>query len=258
MTAITAATAAEAELVAAANDWDVALVDTELGEDDGLVVAQQLAGAMGSAAKPVILLALRRQMNIRQRAEALGLRALLFKPIKAAELINALSVAFGALPIAVDVSTRTSVLEHALNEKYPLDVLLAEDNVVNQKVALLILERLGYRADVAASGQEVVDAVQRQHYDVILMDVHMPEMDGIEATYQVLRLLPPAQHPYIVAMTAAAMQEDRDRCRAVGMHSFISKPVKVEELVDALTSAHSWLGTRIETSPQPSPQLSSQ
>ena len=110
------------------------------------------------------------------------------------------------------------------------------------------LDRLGYRADVAASGQEVMDAVQRQHYDVILMDVHMPEMDGIEATRASLRCCPLAEHPYVIAMTAAAMQEDRERCRQVGMHNFISKPVKVEELVRALLQAWAWHASQVRVS----------
>jgi PAS domain S-box-containing protein len=245
MITISAAQAAQAEELAETNGWDIALVDVELGEEDGLVVAQQLAGAIGSAAKPVILLARRQEIDIRRRAEAFGLHTVLHKPIKAAELFNMLSIAFGGAPAVVDGVIRTSGLEHKLNDKYPLDILLAEDNVVNQKVALLILERLGYRADLAASGQEVVEAVQRQHYDVILMDVHMPEMDGIEATHQVLTILPAPQQPYIIAMTAAAMQEDRERCREVGMHNFVSKPMKIDELIDALTAASAWLDSRL-------------
>jgi CheY-like chemotaxis protein len=92
----------------------------------------------------------------------------------------------------------------------------------------------------------VIEAIQRQHYDVILMDVHMPEMDGIEATRQIFSMLQPDEHPYIIAMTAAAMQEDRERCRQVGMQNFISKPVKVEELVRALLQARVWLISQIQ------------
>ena len=110
---------------------------------------------------------------------------------------------------------------------------------------MLSLERLGYRADVAASGVEVLEALKRQAYDVILMDVHMPEMDGIEATRQIMADVPVNHRPYVIAMTAAAMQEDRDRCEAVGMHDFISKPVNVEELVAALLRAADWLENRV-------------
>jgi CheY-like chemotaxis protein len=152
----------------------------------------------------------------------------------------------GKSPTTSMAETRGSSFDSALGSDHPLDILLAEDNVVNQKVALLLLDRLGYRADVAASGQEVVEAVERQHYDVILMDVHMPEMDGIEATQRVFAMLPESEYPYIIAMTAAAMQEDRERCRQAGMHNFISKPFKVDELVRALLQARAWLASQIQ------------
>jgi PAS domain S-box-containing protein len=235
----------DAPAVGREQPWDVAFVDVDLGEQSGIGVAQRLVHSRGEKPSPVVLLAPRPQVNLRQRTAELGVTAVLYKPIKVGELRNALALSFGGAPVVAAAAARSTVFEHALGHDFPLNILLAEDNVINQKVALLMLDRLGYRADVAASGQEVVDAVQRQHYDVILMDVHMPEMDGIEATRRVLELVPPVQHPYIVAMTAAAMQEDRDRCRTVGMHNFISKPVKVEELVAALTGAHAWLATRV-------------
>ena len=99
---------------------------------------------------------------------------------------------------------------------------------------------------MAANGVEVVESLHRQRYDVILMDVHMPTMDGIEATRQIKELFPPARQPYIIAMTAAAMQEDRERCAAVGMQDFLSKPVNVEELVVALLRAAAWLDENVE------------
>jgi CheY-like chemotaxis protein len=186
-------------------------------------------------------------VNVRQRAEEAGVRATLYKPLKRNDLLASLALSLGGKSPAVAIAgARANRFDNALGSEHPLKILLAEDNVVNQKVALLLLDRMGYRADVAASGQEVVEAVQRQHYDVILMDVHMPEMDGIEATRRLFAMLPPAEHPYIVAMTAAAMQEDRERCRAAGMQNFISKPVKVEELVSALLQARAWLASHIQ------------
>jgi CheY-like chemotaxis protein len=116
----------------------------------------------------------------------------------------------------------------------PLRILLAEDNVVNQKVALLILHKLGYEADVAADGREVLDALQRQPYDLILMDVQMPEMDGLEATRQIRRTHSLPTQPRIVAMTANAMQGDRARCLAAGMDDYISKPMRAQELLAVL------------------------
>ena len=113
---------------------------------------------------------------------------------------------------------------------------MVEDNLVNQKVALRILERLGYRADIAGNGLEAVEAVQRQKYDLLLMDVQMPEMDGLEATRQIHQLMPQLGRPRIVAMTAGVMQQERERTMAAGMDDFIRKPIRIEELVRVLKS----------------------
>jgi CheY-like chemotaxis protein/HPt (histidine-containing phosphotransfer) domain-containing protein len=118
--------------------------------------------------------------------------------------------------------------------RHPLRILLAEDNVVNQKLALRLLAQMGYRADLAANGLEAIDAVERQTYDVILMDVQMPELDGFEASREITRRWPPGGRPRIVAMTANAMQGDRELCEAAGMDDYVAKPIRVEELVAAL------------------------
>jgi CheY-like chemotaxis protein len=118
--------------------------------------------------------------------------------------------------------------------RHPLRILLAEDNVVNQKLALRLLQQMGYRADLASNGIEAVESVQRQNYDVVLMDVQMPEMDGLEASRQINARLKPNARPRIVAMTANAMQGDREMCIAAGMDDYLTKPIRVERLVEAL------------------------
>jgi signal transduction histidine kinase/CheY-like chemotaxis protein len=119
----------------------------------------------------------------------------------------------------------------------PLRILLAEDNPLNQKVARLLLEKLGYSADLAANGHEVLAALERQDYDVVLMDVMMPELDGLEATRRIMARWPPEKRPRIVALTASAMREDRERCLAAGMDEYLSKPIDLAALAETLQRA---------------------
>ncbi len=138
------------------------------------------------------------------------------------------------------VSRPESQMPAHLGNKSPLRILLAEDNAINQKVAMQMLKKLGYQADVAANGLEVLQAIERQPYDVILMDVQMPEMDGIEATKRIRALWPSGPGPMIMAITAFALEGDKDRCLDAGMNDYLSKPIQLEELRDKLA--------RIETS----------
>nr|WP_282955638.1 response regulator [Bellilinea caldifistulae] len=119
-----------------------------------------------------------------------------------------------------------------------MHILLAEDNLVNQKVAIGILQRMGYHVDVAANGLEVLEALRRQHYDVVLLDVQMPEMDGEEAAREIQRRYPPEDRPILIAMTANALEGDRERYLAIGMDDYISKPIRVEELMRGLENAY--------------------
>ena len=111
-----------------------------------------------------------------------------------------------------------------------MQILLAEDNPVNQKVALRMLKRIGHEAEVAGNGVEVLEALEKKRFDVILMDMQMPEMDGLEATRQIVEKYPENVRPYIIALTANAMHGDRERCLAAGMNDYVSKPIRVEDL----------------------------
>src|SRR5262249_47810929 len=124
-------------------------------------------------------------------------------------------------------------LDSGMAQRHPLRILLAEDNVVNQKVALRLLGQMGYRADVAGNGLEAIEAIERQPYDVVLMDVQMPELDGFGASREINRRWG-SDRPRIVAMTANAMQGDRELCEAAGMDDYVAKPIRVEELTAAL------------------------
>ena len=119
---------------------------------------------------------------------------------------------------------------------------------MNQKLALRLLEKLGYRADVVGNGVEAIEALERQPYDLLLTDVQMPEMDGLEATRRIVPRWPEAERPWIVAMTAEAMQGDRERCLEAGMDDYVTKPIRVEELVAAITRVPVARGM---TSPRP-------
>jgi CheY-like chemotaxis protein len=130
----------------------------------------------------------------------------------------------------------SSAFDPGTAERHPLRILLAEDNLVNQKLALRLLAQMGYRADVASDGVEAIEAVERHPYDVVLMDVQMPEMDGLEASRRLVQRAPEGHRPRIVAMTANATQGDREMCIEAGMDDYLTKPIRVDQLVAALTN----------------------
>jgi CheY-like chemotaxis protein len=145
-----------------------------------------------------------------------------------------------------------------MGKRLPLRILVAEDNAINQQVALSFLERLGYHADVAANGREVIQSLERQPYDLVLMDVQMPEMDGLEATRYIRGMsaaeLAAEAQPRIVAMTASALREDRQACLAAGMEDYLSKPIQVKELVAALSKCQPGLTRGVREEPRPTIQ----
>ena len=127
---------------------------------------------------------------------------------------------------------RTNLLSVDFAVSHPLNILVAEDNLINQKMILRVLEKLGFQPLLATNGSEVIAMLDKQFYDVILMDVQMPEMDGLEATRYIRQHS--SKQPYIIAMTASAMLEDREICLNAGMDDYIAKPVKLDELVAML------------------------
>jgi CheY-like chemotaxis protein len=169
-------------------------------------------------------------------ADTLNFAAYLTKPLKASQLHDVLVTLFlGASPLPAAAASE-SLFDDSIGKQYPLRILLAEDNQVNQKLATRLLQKLSYRADIASNGLEVLQALDRQPYDVVLMDVQMPEMDGLEATRQV-RATVATQQPYIIGLTANAMQGDREMCLDAGMDDYVTKPIQVKELINALKRA---------------------
>jgi signal transduction histidine kinase/DNA-binding response OmpR family regulator len=210
--------------------FDVAILDMHMPEMDGVALAREIRKRRASL--PLVLFS---SLGRREAGDGENLfSAHLTKPIRQSQLYDTLVGLFAqeapkAAPIAA-----SSKLDSGMANRHPLRILLAEDNVVNQKLALRILQQMGYRADLASNGIEAVESVGRQVYDVVLMDVQMPEMDGLDAARQICARWQPHERPRIVAMTANAMQGDRDMCLAAGMDDYVTKPIRVDRLVEAL------------------------
>ena len=220
------------EWIRRGDPFDVAVLDMQMPQMDGLTLAAEIRRMRDAQALPLVMLASLGQREV--GADAAQFAAYLVKPIKPSQLYDVLAVALAQGQPETDAGEQ-SLFDAEMGKRLPLRILLAEDNPVNQKLALRLLERLGYRADVAGNGLEAVEALRRQPYDVVLMDIQMPEMDGLEATRIVLQEWPRERRPRIVAMTANAMREDREACLAAGMNDYLSKPVHVEALVEALS-----------------------
>lgn len=215
---------------------DLAILDMQMPEMDGLTLAQTLRQRWPHRTLPLVMLT---SLGWSQTTPEQSLfAASLTKPVKEAYLRTALASALAGQrqPVRMPPSPRPTDFDAHLAQRFPQRILLAEDNIVNQKVALQILQRLGYRADLAANGLEVLAALAQQPYDLVLLDVQMPEMDGLQATRQIHRIWP-HDRPYLVAMTANAMQGDRTLCLQAGMDDYISKPIRLEELVRVLSRA---------------------
>jgi CheY-like chemotaxis protein len=163
--------------------------------------------------------------------------AIIAKPIHFSQLFDAICSVFVQADSAVENGPAKPVIDRQMAERHPLRLLLAEDHLVNQKVALKLLKQMGYRADVACNGLEVLEALGRQTYDVVLMDVQMPEMDGLEAARRICATIPEGTRPRLIAMTANAMEGDRRRCLDAGMDDYLSKPIRVADLQTALSKA---------------------
>jgi PAS domain S-box-containing protein len=219
------------KLLEEVQNFDAAILDMHMPEMDGLTLAKTIQTNPALEKLPLVMLTSRRKP--REDAEQIRFAAYLTKPIKPSLLYDALVNVLEDVPVVKKQETQL-LFDPKMGKHHPLHILVAEDNVINQKVATGILERLGYRPDLAANGLEVLDALHRQEYDVILMDVQMPEMDGEDATRHIRNDRSLSVQPRIIAMTANALEGDREYYMASGMDDYISKPVRVEELIRAL------------------------
>jgi CheY-like chemotaxis protein len=220
--------------LAAGEIFDAAVLEMQLLDVDGVNLPAEMRRLRSPAELPFILLSARGVRDAASNLESFA--TILTKPVKPGQFFEALVGVFNARGEGQSARGAAAGSGSAAPSR-PERVLLAEDNVVNQKVAASMLARFGYRIDMAANGTEAVEAMSRQAYDIILMDVHMPEMDGIEATRRIRRAQGGPPRPWIIALTANAMQGDRAICLAAGMDDYISKPITLDELSAAMARA---------------------
>jgi two-component system, sensor histidine kinase and response regulator len=215
----------------AGSPFQLILTDAHMPDVDGLMLTESIRTDAALAATPVIMLTSGDRPEDASECERLGISAYLLKPVKQSELLAAIERTLG-----VPVPARELLAHADANPAIrPLRILLAEDSVVNQKLAVALLERLGHSVTIAQNGREAVRAVERDSFDLILMDIQMPEMDGLEATAAIRARQADSLHRTpIVAMTAHALKGDRDRCLEAGMDGYLAKPIRPRELHQAL------------------------
>lgn len=227
---ILAASAKEALIILGQNNFDLVISDMQMPEMDGVELAGLIKQMQPSL--PIILLS---SIGDETRDKYPHLfSAVLTKPVKQQNLCGVIQGALSVMTIPQDQKPVQNLLDPGFAVAHPLQILVAEDNLINQKLILRILNKLGYHPNIAENGLEVLALLAENAFDLILMDIQMPEMDGLEAT-RIIRSNPGHQ-PIIIAMTANAMQEDKENCLAAGMNDYLSKPVKIELLLNALSN----------------------
>ena len=215
--------------------FDIAIIDFQMPEMDGIQLATEIRKQRSKEALPFILFS-----SLGKTVKDLNMPADLFqkqifKPVKQSQLFNAiLEVALGKNlnPERKTIAIRND--ETIPMGKTPLRILIAEDGLINQKILLRMLEQIGCTADVVSNGLKAIEAVEAIKYDIVFMDVHMPEMDGLEATRRIVNSRLASERPKIIALTADAMSGDKEKCIEAGMDDYITKPVRLEEVLSTL------------------------
>lgn len=224
--------------------WDVLLLDYAMPKMDGAQLARMIQSHFRSATPPIIMLS----SGPASRNEIVGvdhdlITAFLAKPVRRSQLRRVMEEAFRG-DRTTEITQAGSPIDADFALKMPLRILLAEDNPINQKMGLRLLEKLGYRPDAANNGVEVLDCLRRQDYDLVLMDIQMPVMDGLETTRRIIHEWPRENRPWLTALTAGAMKEDREACIAAGFDAFLAKPLSMRLLERTLAHCYTEMATR--------------
>src|SRR5262245_17880005 len=214
--------------------FDAVILDLQLPDMDGLALAHEIRMQPYGRYLPLLLLSSVRLRSDDPRPANCGIAVFVYKPIRPAQLMDALCRALSIQLQSEKKAPSTPGLDADFARRLPLRLLLADDNPINQKVGLSVLNKLGYRADIANNGLEVLQALEQKPYDILFLDVQMPEMDGLEAARRICARWTADKRPRIIAMTGNAFLGDREKCLQAGMDDYISKPVRINELQSAL------------------------
>jgi CheY-like chemotaxis protein/HPt (histidine-containing phosphotransfer) domain-containing protein len=243
-------------------NFDLAILDMQMPGMDGLMLAREIRKLPNGGRIPLVLLTSMGIHDNNPELAGIGFSSCLTKPIKPSQLYEVLVRIVSGIKPAAKPAPTASKLDRALADRLPLRILLCDDNAINQKVASRLLQQMGYQSDTATNGVEALAALDKKPYDLIFMDVMMPELGGIEATHEIRRRQQnQAQFPnykspiIIIAITANAMQGDREKCLAAGMDDYLAKPIRPEEMREIIEkwAATAALETPLEPATEPAP-----
>jgi CheY-like chemotaxis protein/HPt (histidine-containing phosphotransfer) domain-containing protein len=227
-------TSVEALKVLTEENFDALIIDLQLPDMDGLVLAAEIRRQGYGRYLPILLLSSIRLRGDDTRPAMAGISHFVYKPIRPAQLLDTLCRALAVQVQKEKKAPSMPSLDSDFARRYPVRVLLADDNPINQKVGVSVLQKLGYRADIANNGLEVLQALEQKAYDILFLDVQMPEMDGLEAARRIGQRWPAEKRPRIIAMTGNALIGDREKCLEAGMDDYITKPIRIADLQAAL------------------------